>query len=173
MRSIASTTVDKTWSLNMEVPFWGTEGGGGSRLLETSTTTKRSVMRYCNQSPCARYAPVVTCPLPHLPALFSSCQVKREEKRRLTQSSKSHMQLSLLFFSLLSSHLTLSTFSLMLHKRWILNYSPCYSNDPLGLTQRITKNCQTFLLLTIISWYIVSLLSMCSWAKNNWPPVVI
>lgn len=78
----------------------------GSRLLGTSTTTKRSVMRTWNQIPCRI---CTSCDLPLSPSLppplhppaysiyFTSCQVKREQ-RRLTQPSKSHLQLSPLFF---------------------------------------------------------------------------
>lgn len=74
---------------------------------------------------------------------------------------------------LFPSHLTPNTFSLTLHKPWTLNYSSCYFNDPLGLAQRITEEWLPNLPSFHHHLLIVFLLSVCSWAKNNWPPAVI
>lgn len=128
-------------------------------------------MSYCNRSPCRI---CTSCNLPPPPSAYSisfmSCQVKRKQRRRLTQFQR---HVTTFFSPLPYSHLTLSTFSLTLHKPWTLNYSSCYFNDPLGLAQRITEEWLPNLPSFHHHLLIVFLLSVCSWAKNNWPPAVI
>lgn len=131
-------------------------------------------MRYCNRSPCRI---CTSCNMPPSPVclqyFFHVMSSPEETKRKANIDFKVTLATFSALFSLSYSHLTLSTFPLMLHKPWTLNYSSCYFNDPLGLAQRITVEWLPNLPSSHHHLLIVPLLSMCSWAKNNWPPVVI
>lgn len=125
-------------------------------------------MRYSNQSP-YRICPSCNMSTLPLPTVFLSCHVKsRGNTVEGWQSLQSHFPFSPLF-SPSYSHLTVCTFSLMLHKPWILIYSSCYFNDPFDFAQRIAEEWLPDIPSSHRHLLIVSLLSMCSQAKNNCP----
>lgn len=126
-------------------------------------------MRYSNQSPYRICPSCNTSPL--LPACgisFLTCQVKGKQSRRLTQSSKSHFLLSRFPPTTLNLQFALSH---SCYTNPVLKLQLLF-NDPLSFAQSITEDWLPYI-PTSHRHLVVPPLSMCFWAKNNRPPVVI